>query len=228
VNTADTMVQPIILLVDKADPAAHEDAIKAVATASVAAYAYALFTGADLTPWTRWLSGPFTKSVRRADAKTFAKLASAADEDGVPHAVVGKAKALALTPAQYADLPKAISRLQVSGTELPDRISDEEGLSPAYSPKLYLNDALGMSTGKAAAQAAHALFAWFLAAGEQERRDWLAGECRFDLHLAAADEFAELSSEVPGNLLIEDAGRTEIEPGTATAFVQSGIPYDLR
>lgn len=217
-NTADTFVQPIVLLVDKADPAAHTDAIRAVAAASVTTYAYALATGADLDPWDTWLSGPFTKSVRRADPKTFAKLV-ATDGGELLHAVIGKAKALALHPAPYAELPKNISRLQVSGTELPDRASDDPGASPRNAPTLVMNAGLGMSTGKAAAQAAHALFAWFLSLDAEQRHEWLSGDCRFHLQMATSAEFAAAAVNVAEELLIEDAGRTEIDPGTATAFV---------
>ena len=221
-NTADTFVQPIVLLVDKADPAAHTDAIRAAATASVAAYAGALADGDDLTAWENWLSGPFTKSVRRADPTTFAKLI--ATEDGeLLHAVIGKAKAFALTPAAYEDLPKAISRLQVSGTELPDRDSDFKKSTARPAPTLVMNGGLGMSTGKAAAQAAHALFAWFLTLDAEQRYQWLTTGCMFALHMASSEEFSAAAAGVPDELLIEDAGRTEIEPGTATAFVEPSM-----
>lgn len=217
-NTADTFVQPIILLVDKADPAAHGDAIRAAATASVAAYAKDLAAGADLTPWNLWLDGPFTKSVRRADAKTFAKLADADGGDYV-HAAFGKARALALRPTAYENLAKSISRLQVSGTELPVRASDEPHRNQPDAPTLVLNGSLGMSSGKAAAQGSHGLFAWFLTLDDAARAEWFAAGCPFQLHMAGAAEFAERSAAVSDELLIVDAGRTEIEPDTATAFV---------
>jgi peptidyl-tRNA hydrolase len=218
-NTADTFVQPIVLLVDKTDPAAHVDAIRVVAAASVAAYSRDLATGADLAPWNLWLDGPFTKSVRRADAKTFAKLADA--YSGLAHpAAVGKARALAFRPAAYENLPKALSRLQVSGTELPERGSDAVSIATQWNiPVLILNGGLGMSTGKAGAQAAHALFAWFLTLDSALRHAWEATGRNFHLHIAGSEEFTERSAGVSDELLIEDAGRTEIETGTATAFV---------
>jgi peptidyl-tRNA hydrolase len=218
-NTADTYVQPIVLLVDKTDPAAHTDAIRAAASASVAAYAHDLAAGADLSSWELWLDGPFTKSVRRADAKTFAKLA--ATYTGQAHvATTGKARALAFSPAAYEDLPKAISRLQVSGTELPERGSDAVSVATQWNiPTVVMNGGLGMSTGKASAQAAHALFAWFLTLDSGLRDAWESTGRNFHLHMAGSEEFADAARDVPDELLIEDAGRTEIEPGTATAFV---------
>lgn len=218
-NTEDTYVQPIVLLVDKTDPAAHADAIRAAAAASVAAYSHDLATGADLAPWDLWLSGPFTKSVRRADAKTFAKLADT--YSGLAHhAAVGKARALAFRPSAYENLPKAVIRLQVSGTELPERGSDAISIATQWNiPVLILNGGLGMSTGKAAAQAAHALFAWYLLLDAELRSVWEGTGRQFHLHVASSEEFAVLSAGVTDELLIEDAGRTEIEPGTATAFV---------
>lgn len=222
-NTADTFVQPIVLLVDKTDPAAHVDAIRAAASASVAAYAHDLAADADLTSWDLWLDGPFTKSVRRADAKTFAKLADTFKE----HAHVasfGRARALAFRPASYGDLPKAISRLQVSGTELPERGSDAVSIATQWNiPTVVMNGGLGMSTGKAAAQAAHALFAWFLTLDSGLRSDWVTTGRNFHLQMAGSDEFADAAAGVPDELLIEDAGRTEIEPGTATAFVVPSV-----
>lgn len=86
---------------------------------------------------------------------------------------------------------------------------------------LVVNDELGMSTGKAAAQSAHALFAWLLEAirSDIERVDaWLAAEQPVRVVFAEQGEFARLSRKATGPL-IRDAGRTEITPGSTTAFV---------
>ncbi|WP_344884605.1 aminoacyl-tRNA hydrolase [Zhihengliuella alba] len=86
---------------------------------------------------------------------------------------------------------------------------------------LVLNDGLGMSTGKASAQAAHALFAWLLEAirHDHPRVDaWLAAGQPLDVRWADAEDFEALKRQATGPL-IRDAGRTEIEPGSVTAFV---------
>lgn len=213
-----TLVQPIVLLVDKAEPAAHTDAVHAAALASVLAYAQEIETSGAAPVWDEWLAGPFTKTVRRADAKTFAKLAE--KFDGVDHAAVtyGQARALAFQPVTYDGMSRALAKLQVSGTELPERASDSAP-APEDVPAVVLNAGLGMSTGKCAAQAGHALFAWYLTLGEAGRLEWYEDGCPFQVRFLDADDFAEVAATVTEERLIVDAGRTEIAPDTATAFV---------
>jgi peptidyl-tRNA hydrolase len=208
-------VQIIALLVDKADPASHHDAIHAAALASVNAYAEGRPDGDPREDaWTHWLSGSFTKSVRRADAKTFAKLTA---EFGQPVATVGKAQAMAFKPMPYEELPKTLARLQVSGTNLP--VIDSERERPAHAATIVLNSALGMTTGKAAAQASHALMAWYLALEPEARREWLAAGTPSAVRFAPAGPFESTSQWAIGESRIRDNGLTEIAPGTMTAYV---------
>lgn len=217
-NTTPSLVQPIVLLVDKNDPAGHADSIVAAAIASVSAYRNALGSGTDQDRWETWLSGRFTKSVRRADAKTFTKLASDNELGAAGAAYIGAAKALAYAPTTYEDLPKKLARLQVSGTELPEKEATPQTRQRSGDPVIVLNSGLGMSTGKAAAQAAHALFAWHLNRSNPDQD--IAG-----LHLlsagvllASAEDFHKLKAVAAGPLIV-DSGLTEIDPHTATAFV---------
>lgn len=217
---AETFVQPIMLLVDKADPAAHTDAVQAAALASVLAFAEETLSHAEPDPsWAAWLDGPFTKTVRRADAKIFGKLAEKFAGQEHADVAVGKARAMAFRPTTYGALSRHLSKLQVSGTDLPDRTTDHPVAAPEDSPVLTVNAGLGMSTGKTAAQAGHALFAWFLTLDTDARRHWYERGCPFTLDFAAPDRFESAAADVPEELLIVDAGRTEIDPGTATAFV---------
>lgn len=215
-------VQPIMLLVDKADPAAHVDAVHAAALASVLAFAEESLSHVDPDPsWAAWLSGPFTKSVRRADAKTFEKLSLKFND--VEHAAVtvGKARAMAFRPTMYGALSRHLSKLQVSGTDLPERGTDQTVSTPEGAPALIVNAALEMSTGKQAAQAGHALFAWFLSLDTPARREWYENGCPFRLEFVPQEFFDRYAATVPEELLIVDAGHTEIDPGTATAFVMA-------
>ena len=216
---ADT-VQPIVLLVDKETPASHADAVAAAALACVRSFA----TRRDDAAWEAWIAGRFTKTVRRANPKTFAKLAAAA-HGGV--STVGRARAVAFEPVSYADMPRAVRSLQVSGTELPP---DPPASVPEGAPVIVLNADLGMSTGKAAAQAAHALLAWYLQAvdhaGAGNSTDYRFPTAPAVPVAAAVIElpsarFAALAAEPGSGPLIVDAGLTEIDPGTATAFVRS-------
>ena len=201
-------VQPIILRVDKEDPAAHCDAVAAAATAGVLAYANRIGEEA----WADWVTGRFTKTVRRAGPKPFAKLSAQAPSGVVQ---IGTAEAAAFEPQRYAEMPRALRALQVSGTHLPD--TEPAAVVPG-TPVIILNRDLSMSTGKAAAQAAHALLAWFLELDAGQQQAWAARPG------AAAQEVPKRSFQAlyrkPGaGPLIVDAGLTEIDPGTATAFV---------
>jgi peptidyl-tRNA hydrolase len=206
-RAAGELVQPIILLVDKEDPASHAEGIAAAALASVTA-----FLGDLGNPdWRDWASGAFAKTVRRADPKAFAKVLAAHPAHAV--AEVGKARAAGLAPLPADALPKPLAKLQVSGTQLPPG-----GALPDAPVAVVLNASLGMSTGKAAAQAAHALFAWLLEADGQRLRAWReAGRPLAVRELSERDFLAGVRGAA--GPLIQDAGRTEIEPGTATAYV---------
>lgn len=224
---ADT-VQPIVLLVDKAEPAFHEDAVAAAALASVRAYA----AREDDAAWAGWVDGRFTKTVRRAGPKAFAKLAA-----GAPGGItaVGRARAVAFEPVTYEQMPRALRALQVSGTELPrtdDGPAADTG-APGPVPVIVLNAGLKMSTGKASAQAAHALLAWYLQAADQAAAadvgDYTvpalpAVPASVLVRELAGEDFAALADRPGNGPLIVDAGLTEIDPGTATAFVLPGTP----
>jgi peptidyl-tRNA hydrolase len=215
-NATPSLVQPIVLLVDKNDPASHRDSILAAAIASVDAYAGLRWVEAP--EWAQWLSGRFTKSVRRADLKTFTKLAADEDNKSASNVTVGKARALAYVPAFYEQMPKSLTRLQVSGTDLPDEPATVPSRKRSGDPVIVLNGALGMSTGKAAAQAAHALFAWQLNRGHDDVELASLQLLSTDLVIASAEEFTALQTLAAGPLIV-DAGLTEIAPNTATAFV---------
>jgi PTH2 family peptidyl-tRNA hydrolase len=81
---------------------------------------------------------------------------------------------------------------------------------------------LGMGRGKIAAQAAHAAVGAALAAiGRAEFAEWLAeGQPKVVLKVNSAEELLAVAvrataAELPSQL-IEDAGRTQLTPGTPT------------
>ncbi|WP_309081668.1 aminoacyl-tRNA hydrolase [Zhihengliuella sp.] len=129
-----------------------------------------------------------------------------------------------LPSADLPDGPEAGRNPSPAGEASPDGARAEREAGGAASPDavvLVLNDTLGMSTGKACAQAAHALFAWLL---DAIRRDhprvdaWLEAGQPVSVRWAGADDFKDLQRQATGPL-IRDAGRTEIETGSVTAFV---------
>ncbi|WP_154606373.1 MULTISPECIES: peptidyl-tRNA hydrolase [Arthrobacter] len=201
------LVQPIILLVDRVEPAGADYGIAAAALASVQAY----LRDPENPCWQQWAAGAFGKSVRRADAKMFAKVLAAFPGHAV--ASVGDGHAVGFPPMPAQALPKLLAKLQVSDTVLPP--GEPLGAQPVT---IVLNGALGMSTGKAAAQAAHALFAWVLDAGSLTVDAWSAAGFPLGVIHASPREFRRGVKRAAGPV-IQDAGRTEIEPGSTTAYV---------
>ncbi|WP_207345672.1 peptidyl-tRNA hydrolase [Arthrobacter sp. E3] len=201
------LVQPIILLVDREEPASEQHGIAAAALASVQAF----MRDPDNPDWQQWATGAFAKSVRRADAKMFARVLAAFPEHVL--STVGQASAIGLPPMPAAELPKLLAKLQVSGTTLPtgDPL-------PPQPLNIALNASLDMSTGKAAAQAAHALFAWVLESKPAVVEAWAADGFPVGILELPAKEFRKGLRKSAGPV-IQDAGRTEIEPGSTTAYV---------
>ncbi len=201
------LIQPIVLYVDREEPAGEQHGIAAAALSSVQAY---LQDPAN-PDWREWASEAFGKTVRRADAKTFAKVRAAFPEAVL--ATAGEASAVGLPPMPADALPKLLAKLQVSGTALPPGVP----LPPAPL-SIVLNGSLGMSTGKACAQAAHALFAWLVEAKPAVVEQWVADGFPLGVLELPAKEFRRGARKAAGPV-IRDAGRTEIEPGSTTAYV---------
>ena len=211
------LVQPIVML----RFGSHEDAVRCVAEASLRAYVSA----PDLPEWEQWLAGSFTKTVRRARPAEYEKARAAGPLAEVRR---GEAAALAFAPAPTDKLPRPIARLQVSGTELP-RLGWPEDEGAACRTRIALNADLGMSTGKTAAQAAHAMWAVWLQLGELDRAAWLDEGLAARFEGVAGDNLA--LGKVTGAVLdafgaelgvkayaaIHDNGRTEVDPGSLTA-----------
>jgi PTH2 family peptidyl-tRNA hydrolase len=91
---------------------------------------------------------------------------------------------------------------------------------------------LGMGRGKIAAQAAHAAVGAALAAiGRAEFAEWLAeGQPKVVLRVNSAEELLAVAvratqAELPSQL-IEDAGRTQLAPGTPTCCAVGPAPAD--
>ena len=213
-HVAPELVQPIILRIDKEDPSSEDEGLSAVARASVIAY----LSDPHREEWGIWAGQAFAKSVRRANPKMFDKVRGLYPEAMLSQ--VGTAQAVALPPMDKDQLPKLIAKLQVSGTELP-----AGGAGLAAQVNIIINQSLGMSTGKAAAQSAHALFAWLLQADPQFVESWLRAQAPVGIKHLPRERFDALSQQASGPV-IADAGRTEIEPGSTTAFVWINPEFD--
>jgi peptidyl-tRNA hydrolase len=88
-----------------------------------------------------------------------------------------------------------------------------------HSPVLVLNGSLGMTTGKASAQAAHALMAYWLKLDRATERAWAASGSPFSIIEMDHGRFAGDAKVAVKGTVIRDNGLTEIAPGSATALV---------
>jgi len=123
---------------------------------------------------------------------------------------VGGAQARALLPGPVDDVPKALSRLQIGGTDLEP---DEPGPPPAGGPVIWVNAALEMTVGKAAAQVGHGSMLFAAAHG-------LTSVPPFAVRDAGPDRWTQLCAAVERGeaVAVRDAGFTEVAPGTITCI----------
>jgi hypothetical protein len=127
---------------------------------------------------------------------------------------VGDAEARALLPGPVDDVPKVVSRLQIGGTDLPD---DHPGPPPPGVPVIWVNGALGMTVGKAAAQVGHASMLDAAARG-------LTAVPPYVVRTADRARWTRLcdAAERGDAVAVRDAGFTEVAPGTITAITTPG------
>jgi peptidyl-tRNA hydrolase len=168
-----------------------------------------------------WVAGRIRKVSRRARG---AHWVAVTDLPGIT-VEQGGAEVRALLPWLVADTPKAVTRLQVGGTDVP---SDDPGPPPDGQPVLWLPPEPVMTLGKAAAQVGHAtmLLAALLAAqGRLEALDcWAADGYRCAVRTASPRQWAALAAgQRPdlawrgrGVFAVRDAGFTEVPSGTVT------------
>lgn len=187
----------------------HLETIREVASVSARALRE---TGAPVRnpvhPWREWLTNDYTKIVKRTSEakieKTHAEMGGSIACD--PHTGL---TVCALPPLE--DTPENRKRLpgQVSGVERP-KPEAESNLPPGFW--IALNGQLGMSTGKASAQAAHVRTLMALQGIPQ-------GDTEPDILWASAALFQALSGDPRTLLLSRDNGLTEIPRGSATALL---------
>lgn len=88
---------------------------------------------------------------------------------------------------------------------------------------VFINKGLGMSNGKACAQASHAAVKAYLLTSKEVREKWDSGSyTKIILGAKNSNELEEIAKEIYGNnlnvWLVRDEGRTELEPGSLTAL----------
>jgi peptidyl-tRNA hydrolase len=209
-DQAPQFVLPLVVRIEKPAPPARTDALETAARAVLVMLSDERSVGDG--EWAEvvrdWQDARIRKVVRRARGAEWRRA------EGLPGiTVTGKSAEVRVFPPVPLDgWPKDLARLQVSGTDLDDPEPPAEADTTA--PVLWLNPDLGMSAGKAMAQAGHgAQLAWW-ELSDEERAAWR--DAGFPLSVRAADpaRWGELTSS--GLPLVRDAGFTEIAPGSCT------------
>lgn len=209
-DQAPQFVLPLVVRIEKSAPPARTDALETAARAVLVLLSDERSVGDG--EWAEvvrdWQDARIRKVVRRARGAEWRRA------EGLPGiTVTGKSAEVRVFPPVPLDgWPKDLARLQVSGTDLDD--PEPPVAADVTAPVLWLNPDLGMSAGKAMAQAGHgAQLAWW-ELSDEERAAWR--DAGFPLAVRAADpaRWGELTAG--GLPLVRDAGFTEIAPGSCT------------
>ncbi|MET8169186.1 peptidyl-tRNA hydrolase [Streptomyces sp. NPDC005329] len=209
-DEAPQFVLPLVVRIERADPPARTDALETAARAVLTLLAdeRALGDGEWAAAVRDWQDARIRKVVRRARGAEWRRA------EALPGiTVTGKAAEVRVFPPVPLDgWPKDLAKLQVSGTDLedPEPLADIDPTAPV----IWQNPEVGMSAGKAMAQAGHgAQLAWW-ELSDEEKAAWR--EAGFPLAVRTADprRWRELTES--GLPLVRDAGFTEIAPGSCT------------
>lgn len=206
----------IALHIPKTDPPARTALLAAAAQAVVMV---CLDTRAVTDEhWRAGLTGWYDHLIRKVARR--ARNTPWQDVQAVPGvtAEVDGAQARAFVPSAVTEVPAAVKKLQIRGTDLePD---PARPIDPA-TPLIAVDKALHMSTGKAAAQVGHG--SMLLAA--QQPFEWVLrwAEAGYPLQVrgVAAQELAELAARSDA-VAVRDAGFTEIAPDSLTVVAVPG------
>lgn len=166
-------------------------------------------------PWhdavTRWTGGHIRKLVRRADGKRWTDVQ---ELDGVTveqpgPTGFGPASVRAFVPSPEEPQPKALGKLQIAGTNFPD---EGTSLSTDARAIVEVTPLVEMTSGKLAAQVAHAAQRLYETADASARELWRNDAFRVEV------VFPSLTSwqDSPRPVSIIDAGFTELGGLTET------------
>ncbi|MDQ2881263.1 MAG: peptidyl-tRNA hydrolase [Actinomycetota bacterium] len=238
-DPASVRAMPLVLRIEREATPSRTALLEAAASAAVALCLDARSQPGgpwhpEVQPWTAGRIRKVSRRARGAHWVAVTELPGITVETCGPHG--RDAEVRALLPWRVADTPRAVTRLQVGGTDVP---GDDPGPPPEGLAVLWLPPQPAMTVGKAAAQVGHAtmLLAALLAADSRlvELDCWAAAGCRCAVRTAGPTLWSRLApGEQPqrawrerGILAVRDAGFTEVAPGTITVAVQyrSGVTY---
>ncbi|MFC4126355.1 peptidyl-tRNA hydrolase [Nocardia rhizosphaerae] len=214
-DPAMVQAMQMVLHIPKSDPPARSALLEAAAAAAVAVCLDPRSGpgGEWESRYLAWKRARIRKVARRARG---AQWVGAGEVDGVTVDVDG-AQARAFVPGPVGAIDQRIRKLQIGGTDLEH---DEPGPPDPDLPVLWVNAALEMSVGKAAAQVGHAsmLLAGALPVAAAAR--WAEREFRCAVRDAEPRQWSHLVAEVAAGraVAVRDAGFTEVAPGSMTVI----------
>ncbi|WP_433274448.1 peptidyl-tRNA hydrolase [Actinosynnema sp. CS-041913] len=213
-DPAAVRAMPLVMRIPRVDPPCRTDVLEAAAAAAVAVCLdpRGLPGGEWHAELVAWVRGRIRKVARRARGAHWEAV------QGLPGVTVsvGQASVRAFVPGLVAELPKELSRLQISGSELP---VDSPGPVPSGARLLWLNPRVEMTAGKAAAQVGHASMLLAPTLSELELKEWAALDYRCAVRTPSSAEWDALVARSDA-VVVRDAGYTEVAPGTATVAVR--------
>lgn len=208
---------PIVLHLPKNEPPARTPLLEAVAgaVAAVCLDERVAPGGPWHEPYADWLDARMRKIARRARG---APWRAALDVPGVTHEVDGCA-ARACVPGPVDEVDPRLAKLQIGGTDL---ARDEPPAPPVGTPVVWIDGALEMSVGKAAAQVGHGVMLLIAEMGRARLDRWIAQGRPVAVREADRPRWRSLSEAVaagtPGVAAVVDAGYTEVAPGSLTVI----------
>jgi peptidyl-tRNA hydrolase len=209
----DPWVMQIALLVDKANPASRGHLCAAAATAVVRLISHV--NAQPDGPWhaevIAWSDTQIRKHARRARGGTWQAI------QGLPGvtAIVAGAQARAFVPTPMSDIPADLKRLQLSGSE-PDTLGPQHIADRPDGPVIIsISTNPVLSLGKAAAAAGHAAQLTYYQMPAEQRDRW--AQAGFPVVVEHPSPANWPTVRASGLVVVQDAGYTEIDPGTVTA-----------
>lgn len=214
---------PIVLHLPKNEPPRRTPLLEAVAGAVAAVCLDERVAPGG--PWHEayadWLDARMRKIARRARG---AQWRAAAEVPGITREVDGCA-ARAFVPGPVDEVDPRLGKLQIGGTDL---ARDEPPEPEPGTPVVWIDRALEMSVGKAAAQVGHGVMLLIAEMSRGRLERWIADGCPIAVREADHLRWRALSEAVaagtPGVAAVVDAGYTEVAPGSLTVIAADGRP----